>query len=358
MISHGTRLWLPPVCLVALITAVWALPYRPDCDSLAWGDDPAIARVDRQCILLFHYADSLHIIETNIENSEFGLLIDELSSNDYQRRWNDRVNFYGPETVALAAAIRDSALHQRAFADGHAPSQEEVSVRLDLDRLRWESFHDVVQLAKLAQNEDLAGFRKLAAETRDPDIVRFLEDLTPSELMESMKGNDWRQLEQALKEGEAHLESLGLQRYWQEILPAKLRREMAILKLEGAVLEASANGPDGPQADVPRLAWLAYQERAFEGLNIELTHAAPPTASVDGALAYLAEVLQEEQEELGEEYRRRFGTALGKTVIRPVASGPEPQLNSPRPRTRRSARPAGRWSQMGPGTPLTISDFL
>ena len=307
MIPSFIRRWLPPICLIALIAAVWALPHRPDCDSLAWGDDPAIARVDSQCILLSHYADSLHIIETNIENAEFGLLIDELASNDFQRRWNDRVNFYGPETVALAAAIRDSALYQGAVADGQVPSREEVSARTDLDRLWWESFHDVVQLAKLAQNQDLTGFRKLAAETRNPDIVRLLEDLTPSELLESMKGNDWRQLEQALIEGEAHLESLGLQRYWQEILPAKLRREMAILKLEEAVLEASADGPDGTYAEAPRLAWLAYQERVFEGLNVELTSAAPSTVSIDGALAYLAEVLQEEQEELSEEYRRRFG---------------------------------------------------
>ena len=304
MISYGARRWLPPICLVALIAAVWALPYRPDCDSLAWGDDPAIARIDSECILLSHYANRLHMIETTIENAEFLLLIDEHASSDYHRRWNDRVNFYGPETIALADAIRDSALYQSAVADGHAPSQEEVSVRLELDRLRWESFHEVVQLAKLAQNQDLDGFRKLAVETEHPDIRRTLEDLTPSELMESMKGNDWRQLEQALKEEEAHLESLGRQRYWQEILPAKLRREMATLKLEEAVLEASANGPDGPHADVPRLGWLAYQERAFEGLNIELTRAAPPTVSVDGALASLAEVLQEEQEELSEEYRR------------------------------------------------------
>ena len=79
---------------------------------------------------------------------------------------------------------------------------------------------------------------------------------------------------------------------------------MAILKLEEAVLEASADGPDGPHADVPRLAWLAYQEDALEGVNIELTRAAPSTISVDGALAYLSEVLQEEQDELSEEYRR------------------------------------------------------
>ena len=304
MIPSVTRRWLPPLCLVTLVAAVWALPYRPDCDSLVWGDDPAIARIDNQCILLSHYADSLQIIEINIENAEFGLLTDDHAINDFLRRWNDRVNFYGPETVALAAAIRDSALYQGAVADGQVPSQEEVSARIDLDRLRWESFYDVVQLAKLAQNQDLAEFGKLAVETRHPDIVRSLEDLTPSELMESMKDNDWRQLEQALQEGEVHLESLGLQRYWQEILPAKLRREMAILNLEEAVLEASADGPDGPHADVPRLAWLAYQKRAFEEMNVELTRAAPSTVSIDGALAYLAEVLQEEQDELSEEYRR------------------------------------------------------
>ncbi len=299
MISYGTRRWLPPICLVALIAAICALPYRPDCDSLAWGDDPAIARIDSQCILLSHYANHLLIVETAIENAEFGLLMDELTSNDYQRRWNDRLNLYGPETLALASAIRDSALYQSAVADGHAPSPEEVAVRLDRDRLRREGSHALVQLERLVRNQDLAGSGKLAAETGHSDIKITLENVTPPELMASMKVNDWRQ--------EAYLESFGHQRYWQEILPAKLRREMATLKLQEAVMEASANGPDGPHADMPLLAWQAYQERALEGLNIELTRAAPSTVSVDGALAYLAEVLQEEQEELSEKYRRRFG---------------------------------------------------
>ena len=119
-----------------------------------------------------------------------------------------------------------------------------------------------------------------------------------------MKGNDRRQLEQMLREGEAYVESFGHERYWQEILPAKLRREMAITNLEEALLEAGADGPDGPYAEVPRLAWLAYQQSAFQGVNIDLTRAAPPAASIDRALAYLAEVLQEEQDELNEEYKR------------------------------------------------------
>ena len=162
----------------------------------------------------------------------------------------------------------DSTLYQRAVAEGHTPSQEEVSARLGQDRLKGESFYDMVQLVKLAQNQDLAGFSKLAAETRNPDVRGMLEDLTPTELMETMKKSDGRQLEQILREGEVYLESVGHERYWREILPARLRREKAISQLEEAVLETSA---DGPYAEVPRLAWLAYQQRAFEGVIIELT---------------------------------------------------------------------------------------
>ena len=305
MIPSANRGWLLPICLVALIAAVWALPYSPDCNAVAWGDDPAIARVDSLCILQSHYADVLYIIETALERNEQGL-IPYHPDPEYLRRWNHRVNLYGPDTIAMAAAIKDAILFRRAVAEGHVPSQEEVSTRIGQDRLRRESLNDIIRLVKLARNQDLAGFRKLAEETRDPDIRTALEDRTPVELMEDMKENDLRQLELMLEEGEAYLGYSGHERYWEEILPAKLRREMAILKLEEAVLDASADGPDGPHAEVPRLGWLAYQERAFKGVNIELTRAAPSTVSVEGALAYLVEVLQEEQMDLSEEYRRRF----------------------------------------------------
>ena len=304
MIPAVIRRWFQPICLVALMAAVWVLPYHPDCDSLAWGDDPAIARVDSQCILFSHYVDWLHFIEAAVEHTEQGLIIDSHAGSDYRRRWNDRVNFYGPETIALAAAVLDSALYQRAVADGHAPSQEELSARLDQDRLRRETFQDFIKLVKLAENHNLAEFRKLAAETRNPDIRRALEYLTPAEFMESLDESDWRQLEQVQNETEAYLESFGHERYWQEILPAKLRREMAISRLEEAVLESSAGGPDGPYAEVPRLGWVAYQQRALEGVNIELTPDAPAAVTVDGAVAYRAVVLQEERDELSEEYRK------------------------------------------------------
>ena len=103
---------------------------------------------------------------------------------------------------------------------------------------------------------------------------------------------------------EAYLESFGHERYWQEILPAKLRREMAISRLEEAVLESSAGGPDGPYAEVTRLGWVDYQQRVLDGVNIELTTAVPAAVSVDGAVAYRAVVLQDERDELSEEYRR------------------------------------------------------
>ena len=145
----GFRRWLPPICLVAVIAVAWALPYRPDCDSLAWDHDPAIARVDSQCIFLSHYAEWLYIIETTIELREQGLIPDHPS--DYQRQWYDRVNSYGGETIALADAIRDSVLYQRAVAGGHTPSHEEVSAGLEQQRLRWESSDDFIQLGRVCK---------------------------------------------------------------------------------------------------------------------------------------------------------------------------------------------------------------
>ena len=78
---------------------------------------------------------------------------------------------------------------------------------------------------------------------------------------------------------------------------------MAIPRLEAAVLDASVGG-DGIHAEVPRLGWLAYQQKALEETNVELTGAAPASVSVDRALAYLAELLTQQQEELREEYRK------------------------------------------------------
>ena len=302
MILPAARRLLPPICLAALVAAVWMLPYDPDCDSLAWGEDPAIARTGSQCILLSHYADWLSIIETAMENTEQGLLLDDQSGSDYHRRWLDRVNFYGPENIALAVSIKDSALYQRAVADGHTPMREEVSARIEQDRIRWETSYDLVSLAKLAQNRDFVAFQELAEETGNPELRQTLEDLTPLEFMETLEEFDWRQLEKILKEGEDYVEFFGHERFWQEIRPAKLRREMAIQRLEETVIEAEVAG--GPYADVPRLAWLSHQQVALEGVNIELTRAAPPPVTVDRALAYLAEVLQEEQDELREKYRR------------------------------------------------------
>ncbi len=303
LIPAGFRRWLPPICLVALVAVVWVLPYRPDCDFFAWDKDPAIARVDNECIRLSAYLENLRVIERGIEYAERELATDAPYLHTLLER-HQRVLSYGPETVALAVAVADSVLYQRAVAEGHTPAEEEVSTVRDQDRLRTEGLADLIELVKLAQAHDEAGFTELLVKSNHPDLVGFLENSTPSELMADLAEDDWRLLEQFLEEREAYLKAIGRERYWQEILPAKLRREMAIDGLENAVLDAGAYGPDGPYAEVPRLAWLAYQQKALEEASIELTLAAPSTVSVDRALAYLAEFRTQEQEQLREEYRR------------------------------------------------------
>ena len=80
-----------------------------------------------------------------------------------------------------------------------------------------------------------------------------------------------------MEEGEAYLVSIGRERYWQKILPAKLRRDMAVDNLENAVLDSSA---DGPYAEMPRLAWLSYQREVIDDMEIALTIAAPAQLSI------------------------------------------------------------------------------
>ena len=298
-----TRRWFLPLCLVVIIATVWLLPYRPNCNALARDDDPAIARVGSECILLSDYAEPLRFTETAIEYAESEFLSDA-PNLDYMRLWYDRVTFYGPETIALAGAISQSALYQRAVAEGHTPAAEEVALIINRDRRRAEASREILELATLAQKSDLTEFRELLESSEHPDLETMRETMDVSQLAESF--GDWeeavfRQYEESLAQWDQYRESVGPERYWQEILPAKLRREMSIPKLEDSVLEASA---DGPYREVPRLAWLAYQQEVFDGASIKLTDAAPVNADLAGALDYLAESREQEIQALNEEYRR------------------------------------------------------
>ena len=85
--------------------------------------------------------------------------------------------------------------------------------------------------------------------------------------------------------------------------------KLAVAKILGgrswgmAGVNAPAPSPNSSLTTCSRTG-SAAPAKAFEGVNIELTRAAPSTVSVDRALAYLAEFRAEEQEELSEKYRR------------------------------------------------------
>lgn len=286
------------------MATVWALPYRPNCAALAWDDDPAIARVGGECIRLSDYANKLYVVEAGIEYAERELLPDDPYFDTWWER-HQRVISYGPETVALADAIRDSALYQRAVEEGHAPTDEEVAVRADLDRRHTEGSRDFLELARLANKSDLAGFRKVLERSRHPDLEleAVSEDTSLRGFMASLQeweDSDLRELEKSSQEWEAYLESVGRERYWNKIHPAELRRDLSIIKLNQAVMDASIDGP----WEIPGMAWLHYREETLSRISAELTEAAPPNANLDSALSYLAELLEAERRSLAEEYRR------------------------------------------------------
>ena len=275
------------------------MPYNPDCDSLSRESDPAVARVGSECVRHSDYSERLRIIDAGMEHA-VGQFLSETPGQEYLRIWYDRVRFYGSETIALAEAIRDAVLYQQAEASGHIPSKEEVATARDNDRLRAETSSDYIRLVKLAYDGDEAGFREVLEKSQHPDLMRIRQDSDPAQMMASLADIDWRPLEQSLKEGEEFLQSIGVERYWQEVVPAKLRRDMAIDLLQAAALEASL---DGPRADIPRLAWLDYQQQALADADIALTDAAPAHIFLHNTLAYLSDLLEAERNALEEEYR-------------------------------------------------------
>lgn len=299
------RRWLPPLCLLAVIAAVWALSPDSPCAAIA-GEGPAIARVGGECVLLSHYADKLRVVEIGIEYAERELQGDDPYLNTLRLR-QELVIRYGPETVALADAILDSVLFQRSLSEGHTPSDEEVADHRDRQRLRSESTADIIELAKLAERGDLAGARELVKGAEHPDIKLFTRDngtLDLSDLLnirESLAGPYMREVEESMEEWEAHLEDVGRERYWNEIFPAEARRALAVDHLQTAVMDASIDGP----WEIPGMAWLEFQAETLSGIKVELTDAAPTAATADSAMGYLADLLEVERRILTEIYDRR-----------------------------------------------------
>ena len=280
------------------------MPYQPDCDSLAWGDDPAIARVNSECIRLSDYADKLRLVEAGIEYAEQELRSDDPDMDDWRVR-HERVLSYGPVTVALADAIWRSALYQRAVSDGYTPTDEEVSHHRDRSRSRSESTADFVELVKLVEKSDLAGIEALLERATYPDIHLF-KDMSLPELQDSFGGEssqEIREMEKSLQEWEAYLESVGREHYWNEIYAAELRRDLSMGMLEQAVMDASIDGP----WEISGMAWVSHREETLSQISVELTDAAPLDANLEGALAYLAEALEGERRALIVEYERRRG---------------------------------------------------
>ena len=272
------------------------------------GTRPAIARVDSECSPLSDYAERLRIVETGIEYAEREPLPDDPDPFwDNLRARHELVISYGPETVALAGAIMHSALYQKAVDEGHTPTDEEVAAHRDRTRLRSESTPDFIELVKLVEKSDSAGIRELMERSVYPDFKTILKDMSLPELQESFGGLygseftlELLKLEKSLEEWEAYLESVGHERYWNEIFVAEARRSIAVDNLRSSVLDISADGP----YEIASLAWLDCQREALDGVVISLTGAAPLNANLAGALAYLAELREEESQALNEEYRK------------------------------------------------------
>ena len=266
-------------------------------------NDPAIARVGGECIRLSDYADRLRTVEAGIEYAQRELLTGDPYNFDNLRERHELVISYAPETVALADAVWHSALYQRAVSEGHTPTDDEVAHYRDRNRLRSESTADYIELAKLVEKSDLAGIEALLERATHPDFD-FFKGMSLPELQVSFGGSSSpgiRELEKSLQEWETYLESVGRERYWNEIYTAELRRDLSTGMLEQAVMDASIDGP----WEIPGMAWVSHRRETLSRINAELTNATPHGANLEGALAYLSEFLEMERRFLVLEYEHR-----------------------------------------------------
>ncbi len=216
------------------------------------------------------------------------------------RARNGLIIQFGLENVALARLILDSALYQKAVAEGHAPTDGDIAVKRDLERKESESLPALLELKRLAEESDLAGFTELLERADLPDFEYLAGEDDLLALMESLAESDFSGFKEGVEQWNAYLETVGVERYWNEIYIAEARRSMAVGKLNSSVLDISADGP----YEIAGIVWLDFQQEVLDGAGIKLTGAAPHSVSVESARAYLAASQGLERDALNEEYRR------------------------------------------------------
>lgn len=210
-----------------LVLVACGQPPEP-AEARASGDSAGVVTIGRQLVTLDDFREGVRIVETNLEYMK-GEISKGSFDSSFLQEFVQLIERTGVQTVALGSLIQDRALYERAVANGFSATDQEVTARLERDR----------------------------------ELIRD----TPVGA-------------QAI----AYIEAVGEDRYWSELYPAILRREMAIHNMWTATVADFADQGRNESA------WADVKRQALNSVSIEVLDAdAIAPATVSNALAYLEE---------------------------------------------------------------------
>ena len=215
---------------------------------------------------------------------------------------------FGLENAAFANLAQDMALYQIAVADGHSPQDQFVMAEMGRARERFGGLRALLDLQELARESDFEGFRNLAESSSLQQLIPVQGEEHLVALFEEAREMD---LSGAVEGMEIHatlLESVGAERYWNEISVEHIRRLVAIENFRLSVDRQDTGQTAG-------LDWQDLREKTWGGTVVRLTDAAPQSITMSAFRSYMNGYHALERDLLiGQQERVRPTPAPGPTL--------------------------------------------
>ena len=251
--------------------------HGPECPPNLESDGAAIARVGNDCIYFPLYATYLRDLSMSLGQPDADAESEALADVDSRTLLAYE---FGLETVAFSNLALDAALYQTAVDEGISIREDQVRSEMGLVRQWFQVLPVFFQLQELARNDDFEGFREL---TEDP-FLREVMVLQGEEhlalLFEEARVMDLSGAEEGMKIHLYLLESVGPDRYWEEVFADYVRRTIAINLLRNSL------GP-APSAQSAELPWLDLQKKTWGATAITLTDTAPESVMLPDVRSYM-----------------------------------------------------------------------
>ena len=187
---------------------------------------------------------------------------------------------FGLETAAFVHLAQDIVLYQIAVAAGHSPQDRAVMTEMGRVREQFSGRRVLLDLQKLARESDLAGFRNMVESPSVRQLIAVQGEEHLLALFEEAKEMDLSGASEGMEIHSTLLESVGAERYWNEIFVEHIRRIVAIENLRLFVDQQDTGQTAG-------LAWQNIREKTWGDTVIVLTDAAPESITMPGLRSYM-----------------------------------------------------------------------